>query len=273
MPNRWISLGVSALLTLLVGVSARAASVECARVLTALPFEPMAAVRARFQKPSQDSYRGQFAPRDIDASEFAEIQEIGELIRRRFPSEKYVYVGLGRSPVPFAAYLTARGETVYNLPLSGLNGFLGLLKGQFELLSAHFERFLPALNAIGTRKILLMDFVLSGNSLMRGADYVRAYLAGRDSTVEVVPLGFLYGPAKRLRLNPRLRGSDVFKIPLREGALRDQLRWHQFRRYAEFGGYHIGGPIPARETSDHYALMVKDFQRRLGEQERGNIPQ
>lgn len=117
-------------------------------------------------------------PRAPVSSIFLETQELAERLLARYPTDKYVYVGLGRSPTPLMAMLEVmRPGTTRNLPLSSVKAasieIFQILadypeaQGLKQALWQHFDKMLATESFRGLN-ILLVDFTTTGESLFEG---------------------------------------------------------------------------------------------------------
>lgn len=119
------------------------------------------------------------------------IRDLGDRILHDYPPHVYLYVGLGRSPAPLMAYLQSIRVRCLSIPLSSFrprnvqwsitDDALGGRHARMTLLQqralfAHFRQFIsrrPARN-----RILLIDFCVSGQSLLAGMEQLQQFLAG-----------------------------------------------------------------------------------------------
>jgi hypothetical protein len=150
------------------------------------------------------------------AQDYAQARELTKIILERYPPDEYVYVGMGRSPTPITAMLkTLFGDdAAINVPLSNMATFSpnpkqkGVFMGDDgELHSVgpptrtqervynlrhHLDQFIPPDEKLGGRKILLIDYANSGDSLVNGDREIREYLRERNPAhpTELKSFGF-----------------------------------------------------------------------------------
>lgn len=121
---------------------------------------------------------------NIEQQEFEFAKTFASYIKTNFPSDQYYYVGVGRSPTLLIAYLKLSdpGSAGF-LPATGVKWAPDVKmytsdeyvqQGEKEAFQRHFARFLPSLNELKGRKLLLIDHVQSGVGLRRVKQYINA---------------------------------------------------------------------------------------------------
>jgi hypothetical protein len=195
-------------------------------------------------------------PYDFWSSEFKEISCVVERILTRYPPDRFIILGLGRSPTPLTAYLQASdleraisatsstrvaslvgmlATSTFNLPLSnfryGRKEYPPLtdLK-RLEILYSHFDRYIPESKYTESRNFLLIDFCQSGNSLMAASDYVTRYLRLRGREETVTPLC--------IQAFNRGGQADVVRIS-RDTFLYQAMMDQDYDYFSEFGKFDI----------------------------------
>lgn len=132
-------------------------------------------------------------PLEILQSEYSFIHSTAQTIEKDYPTTKYYYVGLGRSPSPFIAYLQLIGiDSAAYLPASKLkwaNNLDRLSDFEKRQLREHLLRFLPPKAELDGRTLLLIDHTQSALGLQRMRHYIRGLL-GSDYPVESLALVF-----------------------------------------------------------------------------------
>ncbi len=131
-----------------------------------------------------------------------QISELGDAIVAKYPPARYIYVGLGRSPATLILYLQSRGELAYHLPLGGLKlppgrsmaspGMQNLTKAEKKNVTELIKKHIPSYKRRQGRKILLIDYVQSGEGLRVGKKLVKELIPtpwNRLRRGKVVPLG------------------------------------------------------------------------------------
>lgn len=109
------------------------------------------------------------------------IAKIAVDILKNYPPKDYIYVGLGRSPSPLVAYLKSHGYDARTLPLGGLKldgktmkrPMPDLKKAERARLKHLIDQHIPSHTGRGGKKILLLDYVQSGEGLRVGKKLVK----------------------------------------------------------------------------------------------------
>lgn len=101
---------------------------------------------------------------EIVESDKADIEGLVSFIRTHYPSDQYTYVSVGRSPSVISVYMRLLGESVHNLPATGLRNHPIDFEFNAESVSKHFKRHLPS----GLdKKVLFIDFSIVGLAFVR----------------------------------------------------------------------------------------------------------
>jgi hypothetical protein len=144
---------------------------------------------------------------DLSYFEYSEIHEISEAILGNYPPSKFMIVGIGRSPTPFIAYFQAiHPGTAVNLPLSSFRfvpKYAHFNTKDEKTLKSHFDRYLPSLSELNGRQVVVLDFTLSGESLLSARHYIQRYYKAVGSEKEVLAVGIapVSDEAPEYRLN------------------------------------------------------------------------
>lgn len=267
-----------------------------------------AAPAARVAPPASRASATSAAAQRVDLTEgnYDEVKAYMQTILRQYPVSEYYYLSLGKSPTPLIAFLHAAGREAQvtdigaNLPLSKFshkagssknNGILGdaLTKSQLAELHHHFDRFVPSAEQLNGRKLLLIDFVQSGRSLIAATDHLRDYLAQRyetdlfkrwtglhgfglagtlpDYKPEVQPLALTEASTAHAA-DPFLRPENIPNEVLpgsmaEEGSLGALMGAEQFKPDAEYAGDFIikrGDRSDDLAPSAKYEVLVRQFQ-------------
>ena len=129
--------------------------------------------------------------------DYPAIRDISFEILERFPPQDYVYVPVGGSPAPIARFIeNLEVARVENLPISDMRRWKGFTKAKItprfkRKFFNHIGRYLPDAQEMGGKKILLIDFAATGDTLRNTAALVAEYSrqAGLEAEVEAVALG------------------------------------------------------------------------------------
>jgi hypothetical protein len=217
---------------------------------------------------------------DISQDEFFEIAKITKRLSSAYPSDKYIFVAIGRSPTPIMAMLAAFGhKDLYMVPFSNTRNHPdiswienynfrtstdGALRPRIEAqLFEHFARFLPTKEVVGERKLLLLDFVQSGASLASADAYILKYFEKNNIKLvtEKLILSDVDSSHKQVDAIARLPQFDMFHSPFLMS-----LRRSAYEPYSEFGRYNVQKDhSPDLSRNPLYDLLVAEFTRRLKE--------
>ena len=149
----------------------------------------------------------------LDAGQYGEIRDASFALMKKYPPDKYYYIGLGRSPASMIAFIqnlsTRKDPTdiAMNFPASGVRGAepISYKKNYYE----YFDRLVPADAWKGQRKILLVDRVgvysgqlksgsstsyqygtAGGSSIVAMLKVFKAYIRDRKLKVKVEGVGY-----------------------------------------------------------------------------------
>jgi hypothetical protein len=228
-----------------------------------------------------------------------EIVSLAQKVQILCPPEDCYYLGVGRSPTPIVAYFQTINPLLSStLPLSSFrfqhpypstlqaqkDQELRLKEGVLERIYEHFDRFLPQEEQLDQKRILLMDYTVTGMSLSSTLYYVRKYYEERGPSFQVDAVAFLsnafqafemqeYGEADEieriLRKNaPGYRKNFYENIILdRRSPLLRGFFYQIFDSMSEYDSFLLSHSdiIPPKETS----LEFLEFRRRLNEKLEG----
>lgn len=243
---------------------------------TPLLAKTLQAVKGLFLSAEPQGQR-QSRPQDITYTEFKDTQRIVREIRDLYPERAHIYIGLGRSPTPFMAYLKILGlRNVFNVPLSSMRSHPNrenmphALRRRYESplgpalqerLWEHFERFLPPGETLEGRKIVLIDYAQSGSSLVSAQHYISEFYARQGFDVEVIALPIV-DPAFSNMLVGAL--TSVPQIWVESQALKNNLQNEFYDRLSEFGKYDLRQTKrAATEPGEGYAALMAEYTKRL----------
>ncbi len=211
-------------------------------------------------------------------SDYREVARIVTYILRQYPPGQYAYVGVGRSPAPVLAFFKGVvSENIWtSLPLSGAGRMRifnqvdpmderELLAERSESLNSHFDHFLPSVESLAGRSLLLIDYAYSGKSLIEAVEQVRAYYWRRFSIqVQVGGLG-LAADSGRPEAVANLRAYGIEPLAIAKN-LRVRLEGREYREFAEYERFFVDSQglkysAPRRRGQEFDRLAEAYFMR------------
>jgi hypothetical protein len=184
-----------------------------------------------------------------------EIREIAMMIASRFPAERSPYVGLGQSPTPYLRFLEALHPwSTTDLPMSCAGRFLHpetipiedrtllnpmgrgwlhdeIIKARlFYHLSRHMNQA-----AMSGKTILVIDYCLSGNSLMGGMTAIREWLKDVGVYQPLEGFGLLDNRHNEPLTNPNDLVIHWHKLA---GNMNHRLMSQEYDRWSRFGAWY-----------------------------------
>ncbi len=128
------------------------------------------------------------APVDLDAVEAGQGEKAVDLILRDYDPAGHAFVGVGRSPAIVVAQMQNRSPGLAKtLPLSDFyhhpegreNYYPPLTPAVENRLFDHFDLYLPPESLTGGKKLVLLDYVKGGRSMIALDEYLKRYAARR----------------------------------------------------------------------------------------------
>jgi hypothetical protein len=196
-----------------------------------------------------------------------ELLAVIEYIEMRFPKDEYYIIGMGGSPSPIIAGLQVRNaDYARNFPLSipattanwqsdrirSLNGIPP------EALNHHFSNMLPPPEVLKGRKVVVLDVVMSGGSLVVGAKAISDFYKSGGRNIQVLSVGFLT-PLRWISLRSRAQFTEVISLY----ALGYELGGQNLKALSEYSSYIPGySPESKLVPNPAYQRMV-DFLKQF----------
>ncbi len=125
-----------------------------------------------------------------------ELKQLSDRVITVFPPQEFLYIGIGRSPATVIAELQGRlgKDAACNIPLSDFQFLETCKKGrvgfkqkmtpeQQKALFHHFDKVLGSLAS--NRKVLIIDYVWSGCTLLSATYFFHQYFREKDSAMVV----------------------------------------------------------------------------------------
>jgi hypothetical protein len=167
-------------------------------------------------------------------TDYPEISGVGKEILQRFPPTEYLYVGLGQSPTPVIRFLkNIDSRWVVNVPLSGLRGIVSedsltpvLRQGMYR----HLDHYIPRRHVLGGRKLLVIDYSYSGESITHAGRIVTEYARDRGRNSEVHTLALT-----DFEERPETATQHNLVLGKRYGSLRHALQGCVYKEVSEYG--------------------------------------
>ncbi len=184
-------------------------------------------------------------------------------ITKMYPPENHIYVGIGRSPSPFMAFFRASGyQNLFNLPLSLVLRQTLKPKIKFNLYK-HFDQFLPTPSEIGSRSLLLLDYVVTGDSLLAAREYIVDYYRdqGVNISIQILPIT----NSRFLVTNDQI--AKVKKVIISEYMIKNNLLEQAYDNLSEYRRYRIHSSKNQKNLHEnpnpYYHYLVQRFSEKI----------
>ena len=115
---------------------------------------------------------------ELNLGLYCEIVKVSKEIKKICNPDDCILIGIGRSPTPLIAHLQNKyHDYAWSMPLSNFrySDKEPIKEKDYEKLFSHFSHFLPNLRAVHKRRIMLLDYTLSGLSLESTKLYVTKF--------------------------------------------------------------------------------------------------
>lgn len=196
------------------------------------------------------------------------IQLISQAITEVCSPQDCLVIGIGRSPTPITVNLkeVVSPNYAWNLPLSSfhhsIHGDSDLPPPVLEKLFQHFKKFLPDLNVLQKRKLLLVDFVFSGASLISAKEHIREYYELLQTT-ETLPTPVIeaFGISKfdpRDPSDPMNSEINYWFLLRNNSPLFNAFSNQAFDDYAQYGTYYVENESPSQATTNPKYQWIED---------------
>jgi len=197
-----------------------------------------------FQTPAYADFFG--------SQEFKSISCLSEQILAKYPSEDFAIIGVGRSPTPITTYLKTNSErATWNLPISQfrytIGGVPALGKKEEEKLFQHFDIYFPSPAELKGRDIVLIDFCVTGDSLVAAKYYLEKYLKRSGRSAQVKPLCIIQDFRAR---EIKHQGIDMLELGNENEALTQKFIDAKYDKFAEYDAFDIASDSIASKRKD-----------------------
>lgn len=204
----------------------------------------------------------------ISKEEYKVAKEIALEALKKCPPPECTIVGVGRSPALIISYLQQHSKgSAYNLPLSSFRyvptnpkedqtPWKSLKPAMDEntekKLFKHFDTFLKEKGAITehTKKIMLLDFAISGESLMSTSDYMEKYLKTQGNAIKLDSMAIIGRRIPFMRFNWKenfQKAANYYQRSpiiheLEQSTFLTKLIGGNYEVLAEYGSYNLESP-------------------------------
>lgn len=215
-------------------------------------------------------------------NDFNEVARVSLELIEEYPPSEYFYVGVGRSPTPVMAFLNGviDPEIFINVPLSGLASLAWYREVDSENihdiyairsahLKAHLKMFLPAADKLAGRRLLLIDFVASGSTLIEAGRQVRDFYDQSGEPNTTIESLALISSRTKYSTREKLEIAQIHSLLIGDG-FHWKLRDRAYREFAEYEPFYVMGTDlenyqkPKRLETEFYRLSDLFRQRTYG---------
>lgn len=205
----------------------------------------------------------QYKPGTLPTAEDAYniFRNVATTLLEKFPPNEYYYIGVGRSPAIVIAILeTLNSKIAQSVPLSSPSAldFDAFLDDShfMETLDLHFDQFLPSLEKLSGRKIILLDYWITGAGLNFAYRMVTSFYnekyPGQNLSNFVNTVSFSWRPNIR----------DVYPFASLHISTNSPLNMPDFKHFSEFEslvpGMKISGEWKQSSEYIHLKKYLKD---------------
>lgn len=185
-------------------------------------------------------------------------------IQRAFPPSEYHYVFVGQSPSALMAVFEAQGLTaVSNLPFSQGDMISGSVRRQTEKIDEHWSRFFPDSGTLGTRKIVMIDFVQSGVGLKMATRISREFLKRKERSDSIEMLALWAGSGMARDTAAGALGPDARMIRV-GGFYAASMSDEAFDDLSPYGPFDLRtNASPPKQLSPAYRQLVEAFRHEM----------
>lgn len=205
-----------------------------------------------------------------------EAKLITENLLKRYPPEQFHFLAIGRSPTLIMAYAsTVQDFYMSQLPLSDFTEFSETRQSlagfkvspmppkNLKLLHEHFDLFIPSQKELAGRKLLVLDYAITGVSLMSAYEYINDYLKerGRPALSGGVALSSDFSERARLKETLRKEKFSFLKtISVKPySGLNVALETSVYDRYSPYGRYEVG-QMPSKVFNSEFFSLLQEFE-------------
>ena len=197
----------------------------------------------------------------VSQNEYNDLKKGCMELLRRYPPDKYYFVGMGRDPAPVIAFLQNLGEKnlAVNLPGTSNIGWANQVKVGDQVVATHIEAAIPEHILRGERQIVILDVSSTGKTPAKFGPYLDHYLQARGNHKPVIRLSFSPSDVK----TGNTYGVLTDWISTTEFPDFDQYPWNKYQGswtpqnggqgIAEHQGHAMSaGAVPPTQTNPQY---------------------
>lgn len=212
---------------------------------------------------------------EVGKKEFESIEKVSLYILSHYPKDEYIYVGIGRSPVPVMAYLQSEENTlIRNLPLTnfrhGTETYPPLTHMEESKLFQHFDRYLPSDSELkGRAKILAIDLAVGGASLATSQSYLDKYIKSLRSKLTSVKGIAIVLESDAKQVESMYPDLDTFPLkgglnPERSDHFGMMMATKLYKDKAEHQAFDIKNPTNFRTRPEYqeYVTEIRDAKQK-----------
>lgn len=236
----------------------------------ALPGTPSFVMSAFSATPSRPAT----ANTPLSQPQYTELRDLVLEIFKQYPPSEYHYVGLGRSPTGIISMIQQLDPAAAsNLPFS-FKGFK-YISPDDPLLHEHFKRFLPSASKLGTKKILVIDYVYRGNNLTVAWETLRGYFRKTGRAADGVSVLGLYDDTLNMRASPESpisilirngkAGVHIAPLEAKYPEVRKLLQYSHFDDFAQYDSFILDIMASQTNSLNSHELQPRPEYNRLGD--------
>jgi hypothetical protein len=168
----------------------------------------------------------------VNKAEYADLKGGVMEMLKRYPPDKYFFVGLGRDPAPVIAFLQNLGDKQLAVNLPGTSNIQWDGNVPPADVARHIEAAIPERVLQGKRDLVLLDVTSTGKTPAIFGPYLERYLESRGLDKRVLKVAFSWNDVKAPGAKYARRLSDWINT----------TSWSDFSNY--FGGKYEGSWDP-----------------------------
>lgn len=195
----------------------------------------------------------------IDRVEYERIRDISLFVANK---PNVFVIGVGRSPTPFIAFLQEyRPNSAVNLPLSQFRYPTGteLSHEDERKLYQHLDRFIPSEQELEGKEIVLLDYAVSGESLLSFTRYFQKYLSNRNRHNTITPVALVKDTYRILPVMQKGQQHDISIRIIKMGPheVGRNLDVERYDSLSEYGSFNVRNDDSSRLKKNGAYMSLK----------------